>query len=222
MKRKATKKKESVVVFGAGGHAKVIVDILEQMGKFRIAALVAPNGAGTKVMGYPVVAAIPKGVKAGVIGIGDNFRRSQVAEEIPGFRFVAAVHPSAILGRGVEIGAGTVVMAGAVINPETKIGKHCIVNTRASIDHDCTLGDFASVGPGSTLGGKVKLGSFTAFGLGANCIHEITIGEHSVIGAGAAVVENIPALSVAYGNPCKVARKRNPGDPYYTKSATKR
>ncbi|MEW6055176.1 MAG: acetyltransferase [Bdellovibrionota bacterium] len=211
--------KEPVLVFGAGGHAKVIIDILEKQGKYKIVGILDDSVKTATALGYPVLGPESRlgefKVTQGIVAIGDNWARSKLVERIgrlaPGFQFVVAIHPSAQIGKDVEIGPGSVVMAGTCINPSTKIGSHCIVNTASSIDHDCAVEDFASIGPGATLGGNCKIGKMSMVGLGASIIHQINVGEHALIGAGAAVVEDIPQNVVAVGTPARIVKERQPG-----------
>jgi len=218
---------ESIFIAGASGHAKVIVDIIEKEGRYSIAGLLdGTKEAGTPFLGYPVLGkdddlerlARKHGIIGGIVAMGDNWKRKQVVSRIqtvfPACRFVRAVHPAASIGKGVEIGAGTAVMAGAVLGPDTRVGEHCIVNTGATLDHDGVLEDWASLAPGVSVGGNVTVGELTAVAIGAVIVHRIRIGKNCVIGAGATVLDDIPALSVAYGTPARVVRTRAPGDPY--------
>jgi sugar O-acyltransferase (sialic acid O-acetyltransferase NeuD family) len=218
---------DKIVVFGASGHAGVVVDIIEKQGLYAIAGLIDSFlPAGQERLGYRVLGTehdLPDligghGIAGGVVAIGANITRcrmaSRILDRLPDFRFVSAVHPSAQIARGVSIGPGTVVMAGAVINTNTQIGEHCIVNTRASVDHDCVLERFSSLGPGAVTGGNVRLGEYSVLALGASVIHGRTIGAHAVVGAGATVINDIPELVVAYGTPAVVKRSRQPQDPY--------
>ena len=157
-------------------------------------------------------------ITALVVGVGDNHVRETAATRLranfPALTFPAVVHPSASLGKDAQIGAGTVIMAQAVINPCSKVGEFCIINTNASLDHDCTLGDFASLAPGAIIGGDCIIGRKTAIGIGATILHGIHIGEESLIGAAALVNKNIPAYTVAYGAPVKEIRQREKGEKY--------
>jgi len=218
---------DSIFVAGASGHAKVIIDIIEKEGRYSIAGLLdGTKEAGTPFLGYPVLGkeeelerlARKHHIIGGIVAIGDNWIRKQVAARIhalfPACRFVRAVHPAASVGKGVEIGAGSAVMAGAVLGPDTRVGEHCIVNTGATLDHDGILEDFSSLAPGVAAGGNVNIGELTAVAIGAVIVHRIRIGKNCVIGAGSTVLDDIPALSVAYGTPARVVRTRSPGDPY--------
>jgi len=213
----------NIYVFGAGGHAKVVADMIEQQNKFHIAALVVPDGTPLATWSaYPCILESEvwknPNTTLGIVAVGDNAVRARVVASIrnhlPNFHFVTICHPSAIIASTVTVGAGTVIMAGAVVQPYTTIGQHCIINTQASVDHECWLDDYASIAPSACLGGNVHIGSHTYIALGANLIHGISIGAHSVIGAGATVVTSIGTNVVAYGTPAKIVRHRDLGDAY--------
>jgi sugar O-acyltransferase (sialic acid O-acetyltransferase NeuD family) len=214
---------DDMLIYGAGGHAKVIIDIIEKSGQYSIAGLIDDTvNNRTSFYGYPVFTNFKdlyeRGVARGLIAIGDNWKRSQVVNKIyleaPDFVYVKAVHSSAEIGKNCLIEAGTVIMAGSCINVDTNIGNHCIINTKVSLDHDNLIESFASVAPGVTTGGNVRISSFSHIGLGASIVEKIQIGEHTVIGAGSVVTRNIPSYVVAYGSPCKVIRNRDKGSLY--------
>ena len=207
-----------VIILGASGHAKVVLEALRLSGMEVVGLLDDRLGHG-EYYGYPVLGGDDalgvllkqhRGLRA-IVAIGDNALRWRVSERIaaqfPDLSFVSAIHPTAIISPTASIGPGTYVGAGAIVNPSSRIGRHVIVNTRASIDHDCTLADIASVGPGATLGGTVTVGTGSHVGLGACVKQDIPIGEWCVIGAGAAVVADIPDRSLALGVPATVRRK---------------
>jgi len=219
--------KQRVFVVGASGQARVVIDILEKQNRYVIAGLLDSfKPVHTRLCGYEVKGSendLPSLTKEyetalGVVAIGDNVLRSEVVRRLrksfPAFGFVTPIHPSAQIGRDVMLGDGTVVMAGAIINPGAVIGAHCIVNTNASVDHDSWLGDYGSMGPGATTGGNVRIGEFTAVAQRASIIHGLCIGEHAVIGAGATVLTDIPSFVVAHGTPARVSRKRTAGEAY--------
>jgi sugar O-acyltransferase (sialic acid O-acetyltransferase NeuD family) len=215
----------NVIVIGASGHAKVVIDVLASSDQRVVGLVDRDKPIGSTHFGHPIL-----GIEANlpsllarydampIVAIGDNWVRSQVVARVralvPEVTFAKAVHPNACIANGAVVGEGTVVMAGAVVNPDTRIGAHCIVNTKASIDHDGEMNDFSSIAPGATLGGSVRVGAFAAISLGASVIHGRSIGEHVVVGAGAVVIDDIPARSVAYGVPARVVRARAPGDRY--------
>lgn len=200
-------------LIGAGGHAKVIADILVACGRPPVAFLDdAP--AHSRLRGITVIKGLelPEPGSAVIVAIGDNCTRERLARRYS--IFDVAIHPSAYVSRDAEIGPGTVVMAGVVINAGSRVGSHCIINTNATVDHDCLISDFAHVAPGATLGGHVRVGVGSMVGLGANVIHGREIGEHTIVGAGATVVRDLPSCVVAIGSPARVLRARQPGDRY--------
>ncbi|MGW6663044.1 acetyltransferase [Peribacillus sp. NPDC055009] len=216
---------EKVVVFGSGGHSKVVIDIIEKSNEYSILGLIdSHRKKGSIVHGYKVLGDESKLIEyenqihGGIVAIGDNFVRSKVVSAIikksPEFNFIIAIHPNSVIGNGVKIGAGTVIMAGTVINSESSIGKHCIINTKSSMDHDCQIGDFASIAPGVTMGGTVKVGNYSTVSLGANVSHKRIIGDHTVVGAGSTVITDIDSFVIAYGTPAKTIRKRSIGEKY--------
>lgn len=214
----------NVVIFGAGGHGKVVADILEKKQKYKIVGFLdGGKSVDYEIFGYKVLGDenylndIDR-IYGGIVAIGDNWIRSIIVNKIlsikPDFKFINAIHPSAEIGRGVSFGCGNVVMANAVINSDTKIGNHCIINTKSSVDHDNTIGDFVTFAPGSTVGGNGTYGDYSTVSLGAKIIHGINVGEHTVIGAGSVVVDDIEPYKVAYGTPAKVVRTRKENDRY--------
>ncbi|AOI77329.1 acetyltransferase [Burkholderia sp. NRF60-BP8] len=218
---------ENIIIVGSSGHAKVVIDIVEQAGRYRIAGLIDSfRTPGEQTLGYAVLGAerdVPQLVdRHGIVGllvaIGDNHAREAVtaglAALVPGLPRVSAVHPAACVGKASTIGAGTVVMAGAVINPSCSIGEGCIVNTNASLDHDGVMADFSSLAPGVVTGGNCRIGRGAAIGLGAMLRHRIAVGEHSVVGAGAVVLHDVEPYTVAYGNPARRIRARAADERY--------
>jgi len=218
---------QNIVLIGASGHAKVIIDIIERAGRYRLVGLLDRNKKpGDTLLGYPVLGVEESlrnwqtvyDIVGGIVAIGDNWIRHIVAQKMrsidPNFRFVTAIHPSASIGKRASIGAGTVIMAGATVNPDSHIGTHCILNTQSSLDHDCSMANFASLAPGAITGGNVHIGTYSAISLGAKLIHGITVGEHSVVGAGSLVLKDIDPYQIAYGSPAKAIRQREKGERY--------
>ncbi len=197
-----------MILFGASGHAKVIVDILEKCGE-SIEFLVDANSDIKFLQGYSVVQESKfnsDDKDEVIISIGDNATRKRVAENLNN-QFGWAIHPSVVLADDVSIGQGTVAMANAVVNSSTEIGNHCILNTSCSIDHDCSLGDFVHISPNATLCGGIKVGEGTHIGAGATVIPNITIGKWAVIGAGAVVIVDVPDGATVVGVPGKIIKQ---------------
>ncbi len=209
----------SLVLWGASGHALTVADIVRQEGRYDLAGFVDdlhPERAGTEFAGATVLGGrdvLPdlrrRGVSHLIVAVGERKARTELAAEARrlGFELAVAVHPAATLGTGVEPGPGTVVMAGAVVNPGTRIGETVIVNTRASVDHDCALCDAVHVAPGAVLGGWVTVGAGAWVGIGAVVRDRVSIGPGCLVGAGAVVVSDLPADVVAYGVPARVVRR---------------
>lgn len=207
---------DRVFLFGASGHAKVIADILARAGRGTVAFVIddAEARRGTALFGHPVIGgrealiARRREVDAGIVSIGDNRARLAVARWLAaeGFGFATAIHPSAQVAREVRIGAGSVLMAGAIVNPDAGIGDHCIVNTGASVDHDCRLGDAVHVAPGARLCGGVQVGSGAFVGAGAVIPPGRRVGVDAIIGAGAVVLADVPDRAVVAGNPAQPIR----------------
>jgi sugar O-acyltransferase (sialic acid O-acetyltransferase NeuD family) len=218
---------DNIVIIGSSGHAKVVIDIVQQQGKYKIVGLLDRfRDIGEQTLDCPVLGkeedlpALIKlhSLKGAIVAIGDNFVRSTVTAAVrkicPQLPFVCAIHPRASIAQDVSMGEGTVVMTGAAINPSAAVGRGCIVNTNSSLDHDSSLEDFASIAPGATLGGNCHIGAHTAIGIGAVLLQGIHIGEHAVIGAHSLVTKPIGSFVVAYGTPAKTIRTRQPGDDY--------
>mgnify|MGYP003384914776 CR=1 FL=1 len=218
---------DRVLVIGASGHAKVVLDILEKQALHQVVGLLDDfKPAGTTLFGYEVVGSVSEVAQLAarhqadgvLVAIGDNYIRSQLAARLkslaPQLSFITAVHPSAQIARGVTLGGGSVVMAGVVINSDSVIGEGCILNTNSSVDHDNRLGSFSSLAPRVATGGNVSLGDGSAIGIGAVILHGRKIGQDAVVGAGSVVTRDVPDLAVAYGVPAKVVRTRTVGEKY--------
>lgn len=193
-----------IAVLGAGGHAKVVVATLLASG--RSAVLVFDDGEhrwGTTLLGCRIVGALreSEGLPS-VIAIGDNDARHRIAFELRR-EYVAVVHPQACVHESVRIGAGTVVFAGAVVQPDTVLGEHVIVNTGACIDHDCVLGDYAHIAPRCGLAGGVTIGAGAFLGVGCSVIPGVSVAPGIVVGAGSVVVDDLEEPGTYVGAPAR-------------------
>lgn len=198
-----------IAVFGAGGHAKVIIGLLRARG-IPVAACIDDDCAkwSRRVLGVEVTGPTG-GVAAGtlaILGIGNNQTRQRLST-LP-MRWATLIHPSAYVDPSVEIGAGTVVFAGAVVQPDTRVGMHAIVNTGACVDHDCVIEDFAHVAPGVHVAGGVIIGEGAFLGVGASVIPGRSIGRWAIVGAGAAVVRDVSAATTVVGVPARPQARR--------------
>jgi len=206
---------------GAGGHAKVLISIINELDTVELVGLLDHDQDrwGKPFLGYRILGGddqLPrpgdKGVTHAFVGfgsVGNNYPRGQAFERITqaGLTPITLLHPRAIIARPVQIGAGTCVMAGAVIQPDVRLAENVVVNTSASIDHDCDLAAHVFVAPGAVLSGGVTVGAYAHIGTGAIIRQGISIGENAVIGAGAVVVKNVPDNMVMVGNPAKILRE---------------
>ncbi len=197
---------ERVIILGAGGHGKVVADIVLRSSDTLLGFL--DDGTEGAVCGFPVLGKITDYQKfpdaAFVIAVGNSAAREQIARQLHGVRWYTAVHPAAVVSPlDVQLGAGTVVMANAVINPSARVGKHCIVNTAAVVEHDDCIGDFSHLAVGARLGGTVAIGKHTWVGLGASVSNNVSVCGHCLIGAGAVVIHNIEESGTYVGVPAR-------------------
>ncbi|QQR69794.1 MAG: acetyltransferase [Alphaproteobacteria bacterium] len=205
---------EDVILIGAGGHAKVVIELFQAMGR-RVAFCV--GGAADiadHCLDVPVLAGdehlarlFAKGYRHAFVAIGSNVMRRRMADEARkiGFILVSAVSPRAVLSPSCRLGTGVAVMAGVVVNAESVIEDLVILNTGASVDHDCRIGVTAHIAPQCALAGNVQVGESTFLGVGCKVIPGVRIGAGTVIGAGSVVIRDIPDGVTAMGVPARVA-----------------
>lgn len=195
----------TINLFGASGHAKVIMDIIMAQGD-KVDCLYDDAPHYAEIHEVPVSKASETEVVGPlIISIGSNRIRQIISDRYP-LEYAKAVHPNAIISPSATIGSGTVVMQGAIIQADAIIGRHCIINSGASIDHECHIDDFVHISPHATLCGNVSVGEGSWIGAGATVIPGIKIGRWCTIGAGSVVIKDIPDGTIAYGNPCKIKR----------------
>ncbi len=210
--------RNSILVWGASGHAKVVADILKKMGIAIYGFIdeinrerhgktfcnsVIVGGAEQKEVAWK------NGIRKAIVAFGNNSRRSEVGRllESRGYELIAAIHPTSVIGEDVTIGTGTVVAAGVVINSGCRIGKNAIINTHASVDHDCHIADSAHIGPGANLAGNVTVGEEAWCGIGCTIIEKTRIGASSIVGAGAVVIHDVSERSIVVGVPARTLRQ---------------
>lgn len=213
--------KNKILLIGAGGHCKVVLDVLFSNKEYEVAGIVdLKDLIGSKVLGIPVIGTdpdLPRFFKAGIkncfITVG-SIGRSKTRVNLyniakrAGFAFPNVVSPSALVSSQAILGHGNYIAPGVIINAGAKLGSNCIVNTGAIIEHDCTVGDFVHLSPGSILSGGVTIGDHSHIGTGSVVIQNLEIGTNVIVGAGSVVTKNVHKNTVAYGNPCK-ERKKN-------------
>lgn len=201
-----------VLVLGAGGHARVCIEVLTGAGH-RVIGCISRDARALVSLPVPVLggdeeleARIGAGQHHVFLAVGDNRARLALADRViaAGGTLVTAVSPHAVCSPDAVLGAGTVMMPGAVVNAGTVIGAVGIVNTNASVDHDCTVGDGVHVAPGVAIAGGVTLGRGAFVGIGACVIPGVRIGEHATVGAGAAVIGDVEARTTVAGVPARL------------------
>ena len=190
-------------LYGASGHAKVIIDILKAQG-VEIKALIDDNLEVDNLCGYQVLHSAEHCAPM-IISIGDNAVRKKIADKV-NCEFATAIHPTATISPSAQIGEGSVVMQGAIVQAEAQIGKHCIINTGATVDHECVIGDYAHISPNATLCGNVHVGEGTQIGAGSVVVPNVKIGKWSLVCAGSVVTKDLPDYCIAAGNRCKVLK----------------
>ena len=206
---------DDLLVYGAGGHAKVVIEAAQRQGVHECFGIVDddPEVRGERILGVEVLGGeealgklvSERGREFGfVVALGSNAVRAEIAAKLTGMglRGRVVAHPASAVGREVVLGEGTVVI-GAMLNPGSVIGGHCILNTHCSVDHDCRIGDVVHVGPGARLCGTVTVGSGTFVGAGAVVLENLKVGENCVIGAGAVVTRNLQDGAKVVGVPAR-------------------
>ena len=210
--------KRPILVLGAGGHAKVVIDALQAAEADILGAVDAdPAIHGTRVLGVPILGGddvvqdhAPDTVVL-VNGVGSTepaSHRKDLYQQFrdAGYTFAPVIHPSAVIGGEVEIADAVQILAGAVVQPGCRIGANTIINFRASVDHDCTIGEHVHIAPCAGLSGGVILGDDGFIGAGATVIQYLSVGAGALVAAGATVVSDIPPGTRVAGVPAKEMR----------------
>lgn len=198
---------KKVIIIGAGGHAKVIADIILKNNDIVIGFLDDGKEINTPILNYKVLGKTSDCIKyiqdcEFIIGIGSNNIREQIASTY-NLNWYTAIHPTATIAIDVSIGVGSTVMAGAIINTSAIIGKHCVINTGAIVEHDNVIDDYVHISPNAVLCGTVHVGKLTHIGAGSTVKNNTNITSHCTIGAGAVVVKDIIEKGTYVGIPAK-------------------
>jgi len=206
------------VGIGAGGHAKVVIEILKLSQVCEVVGLLDSDEQkrGREIGGVPVIGddtlletLYNQGIRHAFVGlgsVGDSTARRRLfdnAQKI-GYSIVAAIHPHAVISESARLGVGPTVMAGCVVNADTQIGDNVILNTGAIVDHDCTIGNHVHIAPRACLSGGVKVGEGAHVGAGAFVRQEISIGADAIIGVGSVVVKDVPDKVTVIGVPARI------------------
>jgi sugar O-acyltransferase (sialic acid O-acetyltransferase NeuD family) len=208
------------IIIGAGGHARVVYDILRHNQNVTVESFVdnTRRGSDEDIMGVPVTgdhSVIPElvddGVELFVVAVGDNDIRRNHYEHLreQGLSPVNAVHPSAEITATATIGTGSVFASSSDISTNAVVGDNVIVNTDALVEHETEIHDHAHVGPGTKIAGRVEIGKGAFIGIGATVKEYITIGEGAIVGAGSVVLDDVPANTVIAGTPAELKRERD-------------
>lgn len=205
----------TLVVFGCGGHAKVVIDAAEKQGFRQILVFDdAEKNWGAQLMGYCILGGRAALLQLderppAIVAVGNNSTRASISTWMAteGFPLTAVIHPSVQIGRGAQVGPGSLLVAGSAINSDAVIGANVIVNTGATVDHDCVIGDGVHLAPGVHVCGQVEIGVGSFLGVGAVVIPGLRIGANCVVGAGSTVLDDIPDNARVAGVPARPLRK---------------
>lgn len=211
-------KRTKIVIFCAGEHGRVVLDILSYS-NFDIIGFVDddPKLHYRRVDGIPILGGfsvvhslIKNGVEGAIIALGDNKKRADIFNKVKkvGLQPINAVHPHSTIAKSVVLGKGISIMPRVVINTGTKINDNTIINTGALIEHDNIIEKHVHIGSGVNLAGGVKVKEYSFVGIGVTVIDDITIGKNSVIGAGSVVIKDVPDGAVVAGSPAHIIHKR--------------
>jgi len=201
----------NILIIGSGGHALVVADIISVMEDMKPLGFISgETTVGREKRNLPVlgddndVPSIPH--DSIVLAIGDNGIRKKVHDfhTANGESLISAIHPSAIIAKGVTIEPGCMICAGVVINSGSRIGGNTILNTGCTVDHDCVIGPHAFIAPGVNLAGNVTIREGALVGIGACAIQGITIGEWATVGAGGAVIKDVAPETTVVGVPARI------------------
>ena len=203
--------KDRLLIIGASGHGKVVADIALKMDKWQNIAFLDDDKSIKASIGIEVIGTSEDASKFIVnadifVAVGDNATREKIQEklEAEGASIPILIHPVATIGTEVELGDGTIVMAGAVINSSTTIGKGCIVNTGSTLDHDNVIEDYVHISPGANLAGNVKVAKGSWIGIGSAVCNNVHITSRCNVGAGAVVVKDITETGTYVGVPARI------------------
>ncbi|WP_321327960.1 acetyltransferase [uncultured Ilyobacter sp.] len=202
--------KNKLLIIGASGHGKVVADIAIKMNKWQSIAFLDDDKSIKTSMGLEVIGKTADAFKYKeeadfFVAIGNNAVREKVQEKFieEGLNVVILIHPSAVIGSDVEVGFGTAVMAGVVINSSTRIGNGCIINTSSSLDHDNFIEDYVHISPGVNMAGTVTVGRLSWLGIGSVVRNNVNICSGCKVGAGAVVVKDITEPGTYVGVPVR-------------------
>ncbi len=196
-----------VIIIGAGGHSKVVADIVRASGDIVVGYLDDSFDGEREFYGSKIIGTVDSYLPYVqdcyfVIAIGNNSVRDKISHKL-NCKWYTGIHPSAVISDSASIDEGTVIMPNAVVNADAKIGKHVIINTGSIVEHDCEIGDFSHIAPKSVVCGVTKLGKKVWLGAGSTVMHVINICDNVMVGAGGVVVKDICEAGTYVGVPAK-------------------
>lgn len=217
-----------LLIIGGGTRAKEVMHVVMREGRDRPLGCVHDLAEpGEMLPGSPALGRVEDlraimertGAARAIIAINDLGQRMAMAQRVqamaPGLVFASAVDPAALVSRGIAIGAGSVVLAGARIGPDVTIGEHVFIGSGATIGADAVLGSFTSVNAGAAVGEGCHVGSGSAIGMNAALMERVIVGTHCVVAPGAMVLASVPDLHVAEGSPARCTRTRLVGERHH-------
>lgn len=208
-RQKHLKEMDKINIYGASGHAKVIIDCIVSSTEFEVGYIFDDNVNRSRLLSYRVIS--PEKRKEleeypMIFGIGNNEIRKKLVEQYALWVAPPVIHNRTVISSSSKIGEGSVVMPNAVLNADSVVGRHCIVNTAAIVEHDCKIGDFVHISPNASLAGGVEVGKGTHVGIGTQIIQGIKIGKWATIGAGAVILKDVPDGATVVGNPGRIVK----------------
>ena len=203
---------KDLIILGAGGHARVIIDVAEET-DYRLKGIIDINykNRQEEILGYPVLGDIDilnnfDPTKTGIaVAFGDCTQRTHYFFEMQksGYLLPSLIHPTAIISKHAAIGVGVFINAGTIMNSKATVGDNTIINTGAIIEHEVTVGAHSHICPGVKIGGRVSIGDNTFIGIGTSIKNYVKVGDNVVIGAGSVVINNVESNSTIAGIPGK-------------------
>lgn len=196
-------------LYGAGGHARVIRDIVELSGGV-VEGFIDDDETMTEKDGLPVSHEVPYGCDM-IIVIGDSRVRFELVKKYEplNINYCSAIHPAAVVSKYAKVGKGTVVMPGAIINAFAEVGNHCVVNTSASVGHESIIGNYATVCPNSTICGQCEIGDGANICAGSIVVQCTKVGRWTIVGSGSLVRHDIGEGVVVVGHNCLEIKKNS-------------
>jgi len=219
---------KKILVIGDTNFTKVVIDIIEDEGEFEIFGVIDCLNFGKEFLNHNVVGTkedIPRIIRendiyGGVLAIDNNWMRKVIYDRVMAicgnFNFITSIHPTAVVGKNVIIGRGSILMAGVVVNSDAVINEFCLLKIQSSLGHEGVMEDYSSLSFGAITGGNLILGTFSKISFSTNVIENIKIGAHSFIGAGSLVLSDIPSFSVAFGVPAETKRNRKKDEEHFS------